>query len=90
MSGTFHFVRPGWPSSVLTSDQVWPSSLLSNTPAASAPTRTRPCAAAMPESLDSFISAPGNSRPSLDSVQVSPRSLLRQTAAPCHSLAADA
>ena len=34
--------RPGWPSSVLSSDQVAPPSRLSNTPAASAPASSAP------------------------------------------------
>ena len=52
-SGMFHFVRPGWPSSVVRSDQVAPPSWLSNRPAASAPATTRPCAAISPATLDS-------------------------------------
>jgi hypothetical protein len=43
-----------------------------------------------PETLDSRRSSPGYDRPSLDSSQVAPRSSLRQTPAPCHSLAAAA
>src|SRR5207247_790604 len=91
LAGSFHLSRPGWPSSVLSSDQVAPPSRLSNTPAASAPASTRPCAAVRPETFESLRPLPSSyASPSLDSSQVSPRSLLRQTPAPCHSLAAAA
>src|SRR5436190_10973775 len=91
LDGSFHEPRPGWSSSVLLSDQVAPPSSLSKTPAASAPTRTLPCDAATPDTLES-LSSPfsGYFSPSLESCQVSPRSALRHTPAPCHSLAAEA
>ena len=55
------------------------------------PTSTRPSFAASVETLDSFRPLSGSyARPSLESVHVSPRSGLRQTAEPCHSLAAAA
>ena len=56
-SGMFQSSRPGWPSSVLLSDQLAPPSRLSNTPAASAPASTRPCAADSPDTFESFRSA---------------------------------
>ena len=52
-SGLFQSARPGWPSSVESSDQVAPPSRLSKRPAASAPAITRPCAAISPATLDS-------------------------------------
>jgi hypothetical protein len=55
-SGMFQSSRPGCPSSVLLSDQVAPPSRLSNTPAASAPASTRPCAADSPDTFESFSS----------------------------------
>ena len=89
-AGSFHSSRPGWPSSVESRDHVAPSSRLSNTPADSAPARSRPCAAVRPETFDSLRSPFSYERPSLESVQLSPSSALRHTPAPCHSLAAAA
>ena len=58
-------------------------------PAASAPTSTRPWATASDETFEIFRSSSCAS-PSLECVHVSPLSALRQTAEPCHSLAAAA
>jgi hypothetical protein len=75
---------------VLISFQVAPPSRLSKMPDASAPASTRPCAAVRPETLDSFMPSSPYVSPSLDCSHVSPRSLLCQIDAPCHSLAAAA
>src|SRR5581483_4062938 len=80
---------PGWPASVERSVHVSPSSRLSKMPGASTPASTRPCAAESDETFDSLRPS-SYAKPSLESVHVSPRSLLRQTAEPCHSLAAAA
>ena len=47
---------PGWPSSVLSSDQVCAPSRLSKTPQPSPPASRRPCAAVRPEIFESFSS----------------------------------
>ena len=89
-AGSSQTSLPGWPASVESSDHVAPSSRLAKMPGASTPTRTRPFEAASVETFESFRSVLLSARPSLECVQVSPRSALRQTAEPCHSLAAAA
>ena len=59
-AGSFQASRPGCPSSVLSSDQVTPPSLLSKIPADSAPARSRPCAAVRPDTFDSFSPLPSS------------------------------
>ena len=53
-SGSFHDGRAGWPSIVLSNDQVAPPSRLSNTPGISAPAKIRPLAAVSPDTFDSL------------------------------------
>src|SRR5262249_51410586 len=89
-AGSSHSSLPGCPSSVDRSDHVCPPSVLSKLPGASTPTSTRPCRAASVETFDMRLPFSPYDSPSLDCVQVSPRSLLRQTVDPCHSLAAAA
>ena len=89
-AGSFQASLPGWPASVLSSDHVVPPSVDSKMPGASTPANRRPCAAVSPEILDSFSPPSGYESPSLESSHVSPRSVLRHTPAPCHSLAAAA
>src|SRR4029079_3517848 len=80
---------PGCPSSIEYGAQEAPSSLLAQMTGAATPTSTRPWAADTLETLD--IRRPSAyTSPSLDCVQVSPRSGLRQIDDPCHSLAAAA
>src|SRR5205807_977948 len=55
-AGSFHLSRFGWPSSVLTSENVLPPSVLSKIPHASAPTKRRPLAELRLEILFSFSS----------------------------------
>jgi hypothetical protein len=70
---------------------VPPPSRLSKIPGFSTPTSSRPFFAARFETLDIFFSPSASyASPSLECSQVSPRSGLRQTAEPCHSLAAAA
>ena len=69
LPGSFQSPRPGWPSSVLRSDQVAPPSRLSNTPAASAPASSRPCAAVRPEIFESLRPLSSYESPSLESSQ---------------------
>ena len=90
IAGSFQTSRPDAPSSVERSENVWPPSALSKRPTVSAPTSSRPCLCASPETLFTFRSLPsGYAMPSLDYSHVSPRSVLeRQTPAPCHSEAA--
>ena len=89
--GSSHSSLPGWPASVVSSEKLSPPSVLSKIPGASAPTSSFPSVAASEATFDTFRS-PASSyvRPSLECAQVSPRSLLRHTADPCHSLAAAA
>src|SRR4051812_34923957 len=88
-AGSSHSSLPGCPSSIEYGDQVAPSSRLTKMPGASTPTSTRPCAAERLETFD--IRRPSAyASPSLDCVQLSPRSELRQIDEPCHSLAAAA
>src|SRR5919204_1788646 len=90
-AGSSQTSLPGCPASVVSSDHVSPPSRLSKIPGASTPTRTRPSLTASVETFDSLRPASASySKPSLESVHVSPRSPLRQTAEPCHSLAAAA
>src|SRR5581483_6196194 len=88
--GSFQSFAAGCASSVLLSAQLLPPSRLSNTPLASPPASRRPCAAAIVEIFDSLSPPSPWLRPSLESSHVSPRSLERHTATPCHSLAAAA
>src|SRR5258707_2096544 len=92
-AGSFHLSLPGMPSSVERRDHVAPPSVLSKMPGDSAPASRRPCAAVRPETFEILrpaLSSSAYTRPSLDSSHVSPMSVLRQTPAPCHSLAAAA
>jgi len=90
-AGSSHASLPGSPASVERSENVSPPSLLSKIPGASTPTSTRPLRAASDDTFDTFRPLDSSyAIPSLDSVHVSPRSLLRHTADPCHSLAAAA
>ena len=59
-AGSSQSSLPGWPSSVLSSDHVAPPSRLSKMPGASAPASRRPCAAARPETFESFVAAVGS------------------------------
>ena len=78
---------PGSPESVDSSPHVSPPSRLSKIPGASTPASTRPGATASAEIFDNFRAPSPYEIPSLESDHVSPRSGLRQTAEPCHSLA---
>jgi len=91
-AGSFQPSLPGWPSSRLTTDQVRPPSSDRKTPGISAPANRRPCAAVRPETFETLSPSPWFSyeRPSLECSHVSPRFSLRQTATPCHELAAAA
>src|SRR4029434_2664252 len=82
---------PCSPDRVDSSDQVLPSSRLSKMPGASTPTSSRSPARARVDTLEILrpSSSPQESPPPSCS-HVSPRSLLRQIAEPCHSLAAAA
>ena len=90
-AGSSQASLPGWPASVVSSDQFSPPSLLSKIPGASTPTSSLSPVVISVETLETF--RPSSSPyeiPSLECSHVSPRSRLRQTAEPCHSLAAAA
>jgi hypothetical protein len=53
-AGSFHASRPSSPSRVVISEKVLPPSVLSKSPADSAPTSNRPCAGLTFETFDSF------------------------------------
>jgi hypothetical protein len=53
-AGSFHASRPSYPSRVVISENVFPPSVLSKSPADSAPTSKRPCAGIRLETFDSF------------------------------------
>ena len=91
LAGSSQPSLPGSPDSVESSDQVAPPSRLSKIPGASTPTSTRPFLTARFETFESLRPASASyAMPSLECSHVSPRSELRQTAEPCHSLAAAA
>src|ERR1700759_341001 len=88
-AGSSHSSLPGWPASVVLTAHVRPPSVDSKMPGASTPTSTRPCDA---DTLEIFEKRRPSSyaSPFEECSHVSPRSLERQIADPCQSLAAAA